>query len=218
MPDMLTAERLVEIRRLLEDAPDYLIPHMPQPNGGALLCDGEDSDLGELYDTSDLMPLVELLAGLPQTIGELLSHIDAQQFAVEQAEREQDEARDNLAFVDKDFRGLIECVKEIGVALDVPVDASPRDYPGIIDSLRAALATAQAENRALRERVAAADLLDDAVVELLETARLRGDNDLPHPSDDPKSWTARMQEAWDETDAALDAYRAQQATAHDGEG
>ena len=39
--------------------------------------------------------------------------------------------------------------------------------------------------------------LGDAVDELLEVAGLRGDNDLPHPADDPKTWTARMQEAWD---------------------
>lgn len=37
----------------------------------------------------------------------------------------------------------------------------------------------------------------DAVDELLEVAGLRGDNELPHPEDDPKLWTARMQEAWD---------------------
>jgi hypothetical protein len=36
------------------------------------------------------------------------------------------------------------------------------------------------------------------VGELLEVATLRGDNDLPHPCNDPKLWTARMQTAWDE--------------------
>lgn len=37
----------------------------------------------------------------------------------------------------------------------------------------------------------------DAVDELLEVANLRGDNDLPHPCNDHKLWTARMQTAWD---------------------
>ena len=36
-----------------------------------------------------------------------------------------------------------------------------------------------------------------AVEELLEVADLRGDTDLPHPADDPKLWTARMQSAID---------------------
>jgi hypothetical protein len=39
--------------------------------------------------------------------------------------------------------------------------------------------------------------LADAVAELLEVADLRGDAELPHPCDDPKLWTARMQDAWD---------------------
>lgn len=44
-----------------------------------------------------------------------------------------------------------------------------------------------------------------AAVELLEVAGLRGDNDLPHPCNEAKLWTARMQEAWDELQAASDA-------------
>ena len=44
--------------------------------------------------------------------------------------------------------------------------------------------------------------LKDAVEELLEVAKLRGDNELPAPPDDPKLWTARMQEAWDLLDEA----------------
>ena len=36
----------------------------------------------------------------------------------------------------------------------------------------------------------------DAVSELVEVAELRGDCDLPHPADDPRIWTARMQDAW----------------------
>ena len=42
------------------------------------------------------------------------------------------------------------------------------------------------------------EALEDAASELLETADLRGDADLPHPEDDPKLWTARMQTAWEE--------------------
>jgi hypothetical protein len=39
--------------------------------------------------------------------------------------------------------------------------------------------------------------------ELLEVAALRGDSCLPAPADDPKLWTARMQEAWDGLQDAL---------------
>lgn len=46
--------------------------------------------------------------------------------------------------------------------------------------------------------------LKEAARELLEVANLRGDNDLPHPADDPKLWTARMAEAWAELEAAVD--------------
>lgn len=81
MPDLLTDEALDKLRSLVEDAPDYLIPHMPQPDGGALLCDGDDNSLGLLYGTAHLMPLVRLIGGLPHTISALLSHVDAQQEA-----------------------------------------------------------------------------------------------------------------------------------------
>ena len=37
----------------------------------------------------------------------------------------------------------------------------------------------------------------EAAIELLEVADLRGDTELPHPSNDDAMWTARMQEAWD---------------------
>ena len=50
--------------------------------------------------------------------------------------------------------------------------------------------------------------LVDALTELLEVGDLRSDTQLPHPSDDPLLWTARMQEAWDvvrEQKAAYDA-------------
>ena len=45
--------------------------------------------------------------------------------------------------------------------------------------------------------------LRGAALELLLVAVLRGDNSLPHPEDDPLLWTARMQTAWDELDAAM---------------
>jgi hypothetical protein len=45
--------------------------------------------------------------------------------------------------------------------------------------------------------------LRDAAEELLTVADLRGDSDLPHPADDEKHWTARMQTAWDDLRAAL---------------
>ena len=45
----------------------------------------------------------------------------------------------------------------------------------------------------------------EAARELLEVADLRGDSELSHPADDEKLWTARMQTAWDELRAALDA-------------
>ena len=36
----------------------------------------------------------------------------------------------------------------------------------------------------------------NAAIELLAVANMRGDDDLPHPADDDKLWTCRMQEAW----------------------
>lgn len=42
-----------------------------------------------------------------------------------------------------------------------------------------------------------------ALEELIEVADLRGDSDLPHPADDRKLWTARMQTAWDDARAAI---------------
>jgi len=45
--------------------------------------------------------------------------------------------------------------------------------------------------------------LKDAAHELLEVASLRGDNDLPHPADDPKLWSSRMANAWAELEEAV---------------
>ena len=60
------------------------------------------------------------------------------------------------------------------------------------------------ENAWVRD-VALPDLIAvvEAARELAEVARLRGDDELPHPANDPKLWTARMQTAWDEVHAAL---------------
>ena len=45
-----------------------------------------------------------------------------------------------------------------------------------------------------------------SVEEILEVAALRGDNDLPHPADDPKRWSSRMQEAWNGLANVMDDY------------
>lgn len=46
-----------------------------------------------------------------------------------------------------------------------------------------------------RKSVRSSDLLADCI-ELLSVAFVRGDDDLPHPANDAKMWTARMQDAW----------------------
>lgn len=60
--------------------------------------------------------------------------------------------------------------------------------------LQSRLSQKEEENQKLQKRV---EELEEAGEELLEVATLRGDNELPSPPDDPKLWTARMQEAWD---------------------
>lgn len=86
--------------------------------------------------------------------------------------------------------------------------------------LQAELEQAKAENAALGKlvviikaltttgaeyavRVRKLKAVVEAAEELLEVAELRGDNDLPHPADDPKLWTARMQDAWGELEQTL---------------
>ncbi len=75
------------------------------------------------------------------------------------------------------------------------------------ETLVATLAQANATGSLIRQDVMKAegerDALRTASAELLEVADLRGDADLPHPEDDAKLWTARMQTAWDELRAAL---------------
>lgn len=53
-----------------------------------------------------------------------------------------------------------------------------------------------------KAKLEAMERLRSASEELLEVAKLRGDNDMPHPANDDKLWTARMQTAWDEFAAA----------------
>ena len=50
------------------------------------------------------------------------------------------------------------------------------------------------------------DDLYHSAVELLEVAKLRGDNELPHPADDPILYTARMQDAWNDLETVLSDY------------
>ena len=45
----------------------------------------------------------------------------------------------------------------------------------------------------------------EAAVEVADVARLREDDVLPKPEDDPKFWTARMQTAWNELDKHIAA-------------
>lgn len=55
------------------------------------------------------------------------------------------------------------------------------------------------------EDIAALLAVADALQELLVVAAMRGDDKLPNPADDPLPWTARMQTAWIDGRAALDA-------------
>ncbi len=53
-------------------------------------------------------------------------------------------------------------------------------------------------------------LLDiaEAFDELVAVGIMRNDHDLPHPADDSKLWTARMQTAWDDAIEKRNAARA----------
>lgn len=73
--------------------------------------------------------------------------------------------------------------------------------PGLIIAhadARAALRESLSPDVVLRlvSAIEAAGKMAEALDELLEVAALRGDDNLPHPADDPKLWTARMQDAW----------------------
>jgi len=49
----------------------------------------------------------------------------------------------------------------------------------------------------------------DAATELLEVSDLRGDSEMPNPCDDPKLWTSRAQEAWENLRIAVDEKEAE---------
>lgn len=55
----------------------------------------------------------------------------------------------------------------------------------------------------VKEAAARIEELEDALIELVEVANLRGDNELPAPPDDPLLWSARMQTAWDEAERVV---------------
>ena len=57
--------------------------------------------------------------------------------------------------------------------------------------------------RPTEEYVRKLEAVVEVAKELNEVAYHRGDNILPHPSDDPKLWSARMQDAWDELERTL---------------
>lgn len=78
------------------------------------------------------------------------------------------------------------------------IEASADDLEQSIADIRA---NARAEGR--QQGLTQANALREALQELVEVANLRGDNDLPAPPDDPKLWTARMQDAWLEAETVL---------------
>lgn len=84
--------------------------------------------------------------------------------------------------------------------LRVAMKEAKREMGFMCSDYDATLAALSAE-RAEHERTG------DALVELVTVAGLRGDNDLPHPCDDPKLWTARMQDAWNAAEDRLKEVR-----------
>ena len=68
---------------------------------------------------------------------------------------------------------------------------------GVKLELHEAAFVAACQGCALAKPGARVKRLEAVLRELVEVATLRGDNDLPHPMNDPKLWTARMQDAWD---------------------
>jgi len=93
---------------------------------------------------------------------------------------------------------------------DFAVALTIRALKNRVASLETDLAQARADAVVLRG-------VNDAADELLEVASLRGDNELPHPADDPKLWTARMQDAWDELANALTALPERPKESADGQ-
>jgi hypothetical protein len=99
--------------------------------------------------------------------------------------------------------------REIDTVADNPAYDCVTNRYVATDRILALLAETPGEAGLVYQRVAfsspspAPDALRDAAEELLTVADLRGDSDLPHPADDEKHWTARMQTAWDDLRAAL---------------
>ena len=85
------------------------------------------------------------------------------------------------------------------------------------DEVKLQLNEAITDKEALRQQLAEREVVIDVASELLECAQLRGDNKLPHPADDEKLWTARMQDAWRGLEDAL-ATEAEQQPRHPAEG
>lgn len=81
---------------------------------------------------------------------------------------------------------LLHTLADIRAVLGVGEKPMLSELAGIVERIK-------------RERDAAVEALG----EIVEVATLRGDNDLPHPADDQKTWTARMQTAWDDAEAVL---------------
>ena len=59
----------------------------------------------------------------------------------------------------------------------------------------------------LESQLADAKKVIEAAIEVLEVADLRGDTDLPHPANDERLWTARMQTGWDDLRDRIAAYK-----------
>ena len=67
-----------------------------------------------------------------------------------------------------------------------------------------------ARNEELQREQEKMQAVVEAARELVEVASLRGDNELPHPSDDPKLWSGRMQDAWIDIEHSLSALDAKE--------
>ena len=74
------------------------------------------------------------------------------------------------------------------------LEAKLDDQIGLPEAFSAVVA----DLKVVRAKLGAMEKLRLAAEELLEVAELRGDNELLHPANDSKMWTARMQSAWDD--------------------
>jgi len=82
----------------------------------------------------------------------------------------------------------------------------------IIDNIEQGIKSGKEKSRLNSEL---SDLLS-AAIELISVANWRGDDKLPHPADDTKAWSARMQTAWDRLYASVE-YNAPGAIAKEQE-